>query len=1377
MARGDYTEHKVWLRQFGTGARRLATPDERDTINPGLAPGCSGSGDKDARNVGNGNAFSADVLWHIMREWEIPNPQEHITTLMTADDVYAAHPDALELFYANLDLGPFKGDRREAILDFMREFAKSYGKIRADTGNLIMPKLDPVPNQCETLNYQVEHECDVPAHLAASAEYCMALMCKDGSHEKVEWKHNYWIVMLFFQPKGRKVIAEFDGQLFKRGDELEALRPLKDLRSVNTATSDCVPIHWSDWSPDRMLVCRAVPEDTTRFKPYDAQTAYHSVETSERLADMCVSKARILRRIITLLRAKRGSQGLAAMGTFFPAWSNHGNTFFVGTAWLHWWLEHVDDVLVFAPNDDRCQLRWEIMSCVKQLMGLTCSDKMIEVAPSFSAEHVGFLWTPKGHCIGDKAVTFLSKMLTVRPKGGVEAMRLRGCIDQSMSAFDWSSEETNYSLILLAPLNDCIAQWQATKKFSWNSDQEEAIMALANRLTNQPRMYSHPDWVCSATRSMCGQGDWSQEGISWHLYSVDVPDARDITAEMLHDPTRVRLLTMHPHSFNSNQRKWHCFEGEGFAQIHGAVRKCGKYINTCLAPFHDSPHPKYAWGTDSTVTIWRLPKLTLPEMKINHLSAKVQRFIGWSEEAAMTRFWPQCRLHTPDTLNNLADACCRIVAQLQSAFPGIVSQDTEDVDRCEYQENIDEIVAMPLAVHTYASVTKDTPAAMEMARIVGMPVVTPQGTNAYTMLMSPASWRAVEEAYAMDHQEYCGVKLSEVYMAIYSKEFGGNRLTTNRVKQWHNRIFYPMSIAMDEKLSADDATVLYTPSRMTSFISPDGTSYPDLVLVVPDKTPVRISKIKLGDFPWESENADQDWANWYLREDLIWIAHNAVTPHAGLNATIEKVKEQAYWLGMEDQIKRHIDGCSICLALYIPRIGVNIGLHSDVRFKVMQFDDYILSNQLKKVTGYHSVLGMTEIATGTVVFACRKTKLAREACLLVWTRYVPMLSTPHIISSDLDPALTGTVATFLCSMLGIEDRVNVTQGLKCPQAEARNKYLARAIQCAEAKGDLTTPESLLLTVGSAQLYCNQMVKTDNATCFERTTGAKPSTAKQLMAAGKMTPDQVTAELARAKPEDKQFMEQIRNRCDELIKWHGIKADQRARYNAVNNLAKQANHLRSDFGFAEGQQVVVGDKVYTVMNIPKVAANVPAVIEVRNEKGQIIPILTSKLRPLAVDRAEVLNSQALPRDDGDFEVGDLIFYQESDGETDLLAGVIVTAEEDQYTLQLHQPKAGANTWLPRWEDPAHTHKIIRAKLAPKKCKPFMDNVHVSQIITTGKFSGAGFVLDDATIYHLRSLGYEPRIKADMGTGEDASLCMAFEDSGYADTEIQTVNNNI
>ena len=104
----------------------------------------------------------------------------------------------------------------------MRDFAKRYGKVKED-GNLIMLELHMFADSHQTIPHQVAHPCDVPGKLAASAEYCMELMQRDGTHEKVDYRPHYWICMLFFQPKGRTVVAEFDGVLFKKGNVLQAV--------------------------------------------------------------------------------------------------------------------------------------------------------------------------------------------------------------------------------------------------------------------------------------------------------------------------------------------------------------------------------------------------------------------------------------------------------------------------------------------------------------------------------------------------------------------------------------------------------------------------------------------------------------------------------------------------------------------------------------------------------------------------------------------------------------------------------------------------------------------------------------------------------------------------------------------------------------------------------------------------------------------------------------------------------------------------------------------------------------------------------------------------------------------------------------------------
>ena len=94
------------------------------------------------------------------------------------------------------------------------------------------------------------------------------------------------------------------------------------------------------------------------------------------------------------------------MGTFFPAWVRHGYCFFFGLSWLLWFIQHVDDDMVFGPDEVRTEMRWALMVASQEMVGLQATTKQ-----SFrliqKAEHVGMFWTRQGICTGDKALNFL----------------------------------------------------------------------------------------------------------------------------------------------------------------------------------------------------------------------------------------------------------------------------------------------------------------------------------------------------------------------------------------------------------------------------------------------------------------------------------------------------------------------------------------------------------------------------------------------------------------------------------------------------------------------------------------------------------------------------------------------------------------------------------------------------------------------------------------------------------------------------------------------------------------------------------------------------------------------------------------------------------
>jgi hypothetical protein len=54
---------------------------------------------------------------------------------------------------------------------------------------------------------------------------------------------------VFFQKKSRTVIAQFDGASYKKGDVLEAMRPLCDYTKMNSALALGIPELWREFRP------------------------------------------------------------------------------------------------------------------------------------------------------------------------------------------------------------------------------------------------------------------------------------------------------------------------------------------------------------------------------------------------------------------------------------------------------------------------------------------------------------------------------------------------------------------------------------------------------------------------------------------------------------------------------------------------------------------------------------------------------------------------------------------------------------------------------------------------------------------------------------------------------------------------------------------------------------------------------------------------------------------------------------------------------------------------------------------------------------------------------------------------------------------------
>jgi hypothetical protein len=88
---------------------------------------------------------------------------------------------------------------------------------------------------------------------------------------------------------------------------------------------------------------------------------------------------------------------------------------------------------------------------------------------------------------------------------------------------------------------------------------------------------------------------------------------------------------------------------------------------------------KLKYASDNTTALGTIPTFNIPDGKIDHLTAKFQRFCGWSEEFAVTIYWPVCYMTLLGDCNSMFDTLVSLTAALKARLPGI-EEDPAHVD-------------------------------------------------------------------------------------------------------------------------------------------------------------------------------------------------------------------------------------------------------------------------------------------------------------------------------------------------------------------------------------------------------------------------------------------------------------------------------------------------------------------------------------------------------------------------------------------------------------------------------------------------------------------------------------------------------------------------
>lgn len=1337
------TKSPVMVMQRGFPKLRFAVPDEFDRLQ-GLKAGTSCGGyrvdlEDSERFRLSGGAFSADAIWAISRTWKVK--EQRVAVLSVAKMLDFRHLNAkgqMEVY-----MKWYKNDK-EGLAKYFQNLAI----------NLEMPKLDLLSMMAdqETARYQTRAPGYTKTGLGPSCDYCIDCAIRDGSHQDVEWSREYWIVLLFFQKKGRKIIAEFDGITYKKGDELEAMRPLRNYTSLNSAIANGIPKWWREFCPVAEDIRSQMPVGCVGMATYDAKNAFHSVRITDDSRSLCVSKYVRGDGVTRYIQAKGGDQGVSAMALFFPVWIAFGYNFFFGQAWYEepWWSDFVDDSLLYSMMESGydAEVKMFCMGVTKRCMGLEVSMK-IDLSVRKEVEFVGLWWTISGLTIGEQGVKDILGILDKQPAGIKQARMLRGVVVQARSAFVFTAGELLKFSALLAVITSCIDLCnQSGKKLVWTKEAEESVDELKVRLKDQPRAYTNPEMLMNEEYCLCIRGDADPDAIMTSLWLVKRRDANDVCCADFEEEGRAILLGIRPKSLGKSSRRWHISEKELFSMVYG-VRMYGALITECVAKWalkQDQsewyfscgqlvPHiAKVCFASDSSSALGMLIALHLPSGKLEHLTPKIERCTGYAEETACTMHWPIARLQMPGAgdgpCNSICDYICRMVGELKR-MKGVPTFEDEEVEDPAFRaEDVDwggEAVLLTLGEPMAESGDK---------QMEGVP----EGMAIQVFTMNVSEWKEVERAFSVDCGEYSSVRMCDIYLRMNGR-FEGSSETGEKIDSWLGKLFYPVKI--NDEMG-------WLPFTVVSAVRPVDGSEKDftkeLVMVVPAGAMVNVSGMEVD----TGEETISGPGGNDLRHDILWWAHYAKVPHARLHESLERAASVSWWSEQNAQVKYMYRYCSVCCQFRLALSVAGFGLSVQAPFQVVQMDDAKLSKKLAARVPYMSVMVFVCVGSGACVYVLRNVMSAAEAAFLFVTTWIKENGFCQLLCSDNDAGFCSEMMAIICRMFGMKDQQFSGRGSHCNFVERAVSIVRKVLFQMEVLGDVVTDRDVQLAVAYAQIEANQVNVTDGSTVFERTRGYRASTAKDLLAVKGMSDGELCRAVKKLTKVDGEMVTAMKDRCDALMGEHKIQQEKRARYNYGYRVSKEGkktnaeNYMTMEEGLELGSKVSYqGNKYFMLDEKATNEQGKPVEVFLRSclDETDEKWVVFSEVRPLAVSEQMLV----LPRSDFPaYNVHDVVAYSCAEEPEVVQLGVVMESADDGisvHELWGRQCKTKV-TFLPKWND-GETDQ--RHTACPEGCEAVIDQIEMRYVLATVTLDKANG-LSHESLNLLEAMGLEVDLKA-------------------------------
>ena len=245
--------------------------------------------------------------------------------------------------------------------------------------------------------------------------------------------------------------------------------------------------------------------------------------------------------------------------------------------------------------------------------------------------------------------------------------------------------------------------------------------------------------------------------------------------------------------------------------------------------------------------------------------------------------------------------------------------------------------------------------------------------------------------------------------------------------------------------------------------------------------------------------------------------------------------------------------CSVCNEVRLVLAGIGLGMQAQGRFEVVQMDDAKLSELLALKTGYVSILVLTCVCTGAVVYLPRKEMVCVSTAFHIFIGWVKENCWFKILKSDSDPAYASALISTLLSIAGTKDGISHeynSLGHHCCNAEQPIRLLRKVLDQAERYDDCVCARDLEVYVAACQIEANQVAVSDGSTVFERTRGTKAVTTKELMSYRTLSDSDYAKAVKKMKTSERKMIELLRVRCDHIMAERRIQQEKRAEHNSI-----------------------------------------------------------------------------------------------------------------------------------------------------------------------------------------------------------------------------------